>query len=175
MLGDFNINLMLIIVVFAAVCKIIDGYKKGMVKEVISLVSLIVLCVVVALIAGAVNSYFDREFFNLIVMVLLLALVGIVHHLLGVVFFSAKLVSKLPVIHLADKLFGIVFGALEIVLVLWTVYTLIMMMDMGAIGQLILSYTEDSKLLTWLYAHNYLAYGIEHLMAEFNLGALGIL
>ena len=168
MLENLNINIMLIIVVLAAVYKIRDGYKKGMTKEIISLVSLIVLCIVGALIAGGVNNYFDGKFFNVAVMVFLLALVGIIHHLLGVVFFSAKLVAKLPVIHFADKLLGIVFGALEVILILWTVYTLVMMMDMGMVGQVILSYTEDSKILTWFYQHNYLAYGIELMMEKFS-------
>ena len=168
MLENLNINIMLIIVVIAVAYKIRDGYKKGMTKEIISLVSLIVLCIVGALIAGGVNNYFDGKFFNVAVMVLLLALVGIIHHLLGVVFFSAKLVAKLPVIHFVDKLLGIVFGALEVVLILWTVYTMIMMMDMGMIGQVILSYTEDSKILAWFYQHNYLAYGIECMMEKFS-------
>lgn len=169
MLESLNINIMLIIVVIAAVYKIADGYKKGMTKEIISFVSLIVLCVVGALIAGGINNYFNRKFFNVAVMVFLLALVGIIHHLLGVVFFSAKLVAKIPVIHFVDKLLGIVFGVLEIVLILWTVYTMIMMMkNMGVIGQVILSYTEDSKILTWFYQHNYLAYGIERMMEKFD-------
>lgn len=168
MLEDLNINFMLIIVAVAAVCKMADGYKKGMTKEIISFISLIVLCIVGALIAGGVNNYFDGKFFNVAVMVFLLALVGIAHHLLGLVFFPAKLVAKLPVIHFVDKLLGIVFGLLEIVLVLWTVYTMIMMMDMGAVGQVVLSYTEDSKILAWFYQHNYLAYGIERLMEKFN-------
>lgn len=165
---DIKLNLMLIVVIVAVVCKMADGYKKGMTKEIISLVSLIVLSIVAALIAGGVNSYFDRQFFNVAVMVLLLALVGIAHHLLSVVFVPAKLVTKLPVIHFVDKLLGIVFGAFEIILVLWTVYTLVMMMDMGVIGQLVLSYTEDSEILTWLYRHNYLAYGVEHLLKQFS-------
>ena len=76
--------------------------------------------------------------------------------------------TKLPVIHFADKLLGIVFGALEVILILWTIYTLIMMMDMGMIGQVILSYTEDSKILAWFYEHNYLAYGIERMMEKFD-------
>lgn len=168
MTENLNINLMLIIVVIAVVCKIVDGCKKGMTKELISFVSLIVLCIVGALIAGGVNNYFDGKYFNVAVMVFLLALVGIVHHLLGLVFFPAKLVAKLPVISFVDKLLGIVFGALEVVLILWTVYTMVMMMDMGAIGQVILSYTADSKILTWFYRHNYLAYGIELMMEKFD-------
>lgn len=173
MLEGLSINLLLIIVVIGVVCKSVDGYKKGMTRELISFVSLIVLCVVIALIARGVNNYFDGKFFNLIVVILLLALVGIAHHLLGVVFFSAKLVTKLPVIRSVDKLLGIIFGAFEVILILWTVYTFIMMMDMGVSGQIILSYTEDSKILTWLYERNYLALGLERFLKEFSFAPIG--
>lgn len=159
---------MLIIVALAVVLKMVDGYKKGMVKEIISVISLIVLCIVGALVASGVNSYFDGKFFNVFVMVLLLSLVGIAHHLLGLVFFSAKLVAKLPVISTVDKLLGIVAGACEVILILWTVYTFVMMMDMGPIGQMILDYTVDSKMLSWFYQHNLLAYGIELMMQKFS-------
>lgn len=161
-------NIMLVVVIVIALCKAIDGYKKGIVKEVLSLISMIVLCLVVALIANGVNSYLDGKFVNVAIMVILFSIVGVVHHLLGLALFPAKLAAKLPVIHFVDKLLGVVFGIFEVVLVLWTIYTMIMMMDMGAIGQLILSYTEESPFLSWLYQHNYVAYGIECMLEEFS-------
>ena len=147
---DININVLFIAVILVMVYNVVQGYKHGMVKAVISLVSMVVLCVVVALLANAVSSYHDGKYYNLAVVVILLALLGIAHHLLGVVFFSAKMIAKLPV------------------LILWTVYTFTMMMDMGMIGQMILAYTQDNQILSWLYQHNYLAYGIQHLLAEFS-------
>lgn len=163
-----NINILLVIVIIAALVKVLDGYKKGMVKEIISLVSLTILCAVVALLAGGISNYHDGKLFNVIIVAILLGLIGIVHHLLSVVFFSAKLISKLPVVNFLNKLLGVVFGILEVVLVVWTVYTFVMMMDMGAIGQVILSYTEESEILSFIYRHNYLAYGIEQLLSKFT-------
>lgn len=163
-----NINFLMIVVIIFAVYKVVDGYKKGMVKEIISLVSMAVLCAVAALIAGGVSSYNDGKIFNVAVAVILLVLLGIAHHLLKLVFFSAKLVSKLPVIHFANKLLGVVFGVFEVVLLLWTVYTLTMMLELGAIGQMIISYTQGNSVLVWIYEHNYLAYFIELLLAKFS-------
>ena len=159
-------NLLFIIVLIVMICSIADGYKKGMVKEIISLISLIVMCIVVALIGNGVNSYFEGELVNVIVMVLLLCLLGIAHHLLGVVFFSAKVISKLPIVHWFDKLLGMVFGIFETVLILWTIYTFIMMLDMGMIGQQILVYTRENPILTWIYENNYLAVWIEKIGSE---------
>lgn len=165
-------NILLIAVAIAAVCKMIDGYKKGMVKEIISLVSLIVLCFVAALIANGVNSYTDGQVINVIASVFLLCLLGIAHHLLGVVFFSAKVISRLPVIHFLNKLLGIVFGAFEVILFLWTVYTFIMLMDIGIVGSIISEYTADSEILTWIYQHNYLAYLIQKHLGDLSFISL---
>lgn len=163
-----NINLMLAAAAIAVLVKVVDGYKKGMVKEIISLISLVVLCIVAALAAYGVNSYHDGRVFNVVVIVILLGLLGTAHHLLGIVFFPAKLAVKLPVVHLLDKLLGAVFGVFEIVLLLWTIYSFVMMMDTGAAGRTILSYTEESRVLSWVYSHNYLARWIERFLEEFS-------
>lgn len=167
-MSGFNINIMLVVVVLAALFKMVDGYKKGVVKEVVSLVSMIVLCVVAALLAYGVSSYHEGKVFNVAVVVILLLLVLTAHHLLGLVFFSAKLFAKLPIVHFLDKLLGIIFGIFEIILVLWTIYAFMMMMDIGAIGQHILKYTEDSAVLTWIYQRNYLAHWIGRFLDEFD-------
>ncbi len=161
-------NLLFVIVLIVMFFNIVSGYKKGMVREIISLISLIVMCVVVALIGNGLNSYFDGEIANVIIAVLLLCLVGIVHHLLGVVFFSAKVISRLPVVSWIDKLLGMLFGIVETILILWTIYAFIMMLDMGMIGQQILVYTRENQILTWLYENNYLAVWLERLNSEIS-------
>ena len=128
-----------------------------------------VLCAVAALIAGGISSYNDGKIFNAVAAVILLAVLIIAHQLLKMVFFSAKLVSKLPVIHFVNKLLGAVFGVFEVVLLLWTLYTLTMMMKLGAVGEIIVSFTQESRVLVWLYEHNYLAYVVELLMAKLSL------
>lgn len=159
-------NILLIIVGIILLCNIVDCYKKGMVKSIISFVSLIVLCIVVALIGNGLQSYMDGEILNVVIMVLLLCILGIVHHLLGVVFVPAKLIAKLPIVKSLDKILGIVVGILETVLILWTIYTFIMMMDMGMIGQQLLEYTQNSPILLWFYENNYLAYWVQKLGAQ---------
>ena len=158
-----NINLLLIIMAVVLLCMVADGYKKGMVKSLISLISLLITCVVLFLVGNALSSYFDGRFFNLILTLLLLAAIGLVHHLLNAVFFSAKMISKLPVVHSLDKLLGVVVGILETILIVWTIYAFNIFRDLGTLGQVIVDYTRDSKILTCLYENNYLAYLIEQL------------
>lgn len=158
-----NLNLLLIITAVILLCMVVDGYKKGMVRSPISLISLLITCVVLFLLGNALSSYFDGRFFNVIITLLLLAAIGLVHHLLNVVFFSAKVISKLPIVHSLDKLLGIVVGILETVLIVWTIYAFNIFRDLGTLGQVIVDYTRDSKILTCLYENNYLAYLIEQL------------
>ena len=95
-MNEWNLNVMLIIAAIAVLIKMVDGYRKGMVKEVISLVSLVVLSVVAALLAYGVNSYHDGKVFNVVAIAVLLILLLVAHHLLSLVFFSAKLTRSWP-------------------------------------------------------------------------------
>lgn len=164
-----NMNLMVIIVLFFLLFKIVDGYKKGMVKEIISFVSLIVMIVIVLLLGICLKSYMEKETIGIILSVLLLGILGIAHHLLRVVFFSAKMISKLPVIHWIDKILGIVLGAFETILVLWTLFTFIIFQGLGIIGEQILMYTQDSAVLLFLYQHNYVAAWMEKVLGNIAL------
>lgn len=159
-------NIVLIAAIIVTIYKITDGYKKGMVKEIISLVSMVVLCLVAGLIAAAAQNYVRGQIGGVIIAVFLLCCIGIVHHLLGVIFFSAKMIVKLPVIHFADKLLGIVFGVFEVVIVLWTLDTFIMMSEAGTLSGIIIGYMADNSVLTWIYQHNWLAYEIEKLLGN---------
>jgi uncharacterized membrane protein required for colicin V production len=152
-----NINIFAIVVVLFLVYKIVDGYKKGMVRELISFISLIFLCVLAALIGSGLSSYHSGKVLNVAVVVLLLALLGIAHHLINVVFFPAKLISKLPIVHGADKILGVVVGILETVLIVWTIYSFAMFMDLGRVSEYISQCASETPVLAWFYEHNQLA------------------
>lgn len=162
-------NILLIVAGIVLVYNIVDCYKKGMVRSIISFISLIVLCIVVALIGNGLQSYFDGEIMNVVIMFLLLCVVAIAHHMLGVLFFPAKLIAKLPIVNYLDKILGIVVGFLETILILWTVYTLIIMLNTGMMGELLLEYTQESSILLWFYENNYLAYWVQQLGAQIHM------
>lgn len=155
-----------LVIVFALVLlwRIVEGCKRGMVKEIISFVSLAVLCVAGVLLGSALTNYFEQDIVSMAVAIILLLALCIVHRLLSLFFFSAKLVSKLPVIHSLDKLLGIVIGVLETVFLIWTVYTLLVTVDTGEIGKQIFTYVQNSRILSFLYEHNMLAGLVETIM-----------
>ena len=159
-------NLMLIAAALFALFKVVDGYKKGMIKEVVSLVTLILMGMMVVLISKGLHSYMEKEVVGVIIAVVLMALLGVVHHLLNVVFFSAKMISKLPVISWVNKVLGAVFGFLEVILTLQIIYVFIMYFGLGMIGQQILEYTRESIVLTKIYQYNVVAKLVENLMNQ---------
>ena len=164
-----NWNILLIIVFALFVLKMIGGCKKGMVKEIISMVSLIVLCAVLMLVAFGVHSYFDGAFWGVAAAVFLLVLLVLLHHLINLAIAPLKILSKLPIINIVDKLLGVIFGLVEVWFLLWTLYALLEMFEMGKIGEWILTNTEGSAFLTWMYENNYLARWVEGLVGNLRL------
>lgn len=159
-------NIVLLAAIVLLIIKILDGYKKGMVKEIISFVSLTFTCIVVVIVGAGLHFVKSSQIAGVLVAILLLAVLGIVHHFLRLIFFSANLISKLPVISFGNKLLGMVVGALEVILLLWTVYTFAMYYDLGAIGDIIIEGSKDSVILSKVYSFNLLAPIVESVLAK---------
>lgn len=107
----YYIALALIAVIF--IWRIAAGFRRGMVREIISLIAMAVAGVCVVLITGAVGSYLEKEISKTITMVAVLFIVCAVYRLVHVLFTSLELISRLPVIKGVDKLLGAVTGAAE--------------------------------------------------------------
>ena len=82
--------------------RMVSGFRKGMVQEILSLIAMVVAGFCAYLLLG-----------RLIQIIILLLIVCIVYKLANLIFTSISLVSRLPLIRSADKLFGAVFGILE--------------------------------------------------------------
>ena len=107
----------LIIIALIFIWRMTVGFRKGMVQEIISMISMAVAGVCVLLIFGAIGSYLNREIGKVVQMVIVLLVVCAVYRLIHVLFTSLELISKLPVIKWLDKLLGIVIGAGEAALI----------------------------------------------------------
>ncbi|MBO4807667.1 MAG: CvpA family protein [Lachnospiraceae bacterium] len=157
-------NFLLIILILIGVWRIVDGYKNGIVKEIISLITLVILALATVLISRAISAYFDKQIINMAAAVLMFLILCLAHTALKFVFFSAKLISKLPVISTFNKLIGGLFGVVETILFAWVIFTFAMYMDLGVLGEEIMLYTKDNAVLTFIYERNYLAYGASQII-----------
>lgn len=154
-------NILVIIFLGLMLIKLIAGYHSGMVRQIVSLVSFAILGVVMVIIGLGLSSYTKGKFVNTVIAVLMLAAIAIVHHLLSLIFFSAKIVTKLPMVHWLDKLLGAIMGMLETIVIFWMIYSFVMIFNLGAFEQVIIDFTKNSRILTILYQYNYLAAFIE--------------
>ena len=103
----------LIIIALIFIWRIIAGFRKGMVQELISLVAMAVAGVCVVLILGAIGSYLDKEIAQVVKMVAVLLAVCLVYRLVNVLFTSLQLIAKLPIVRWLDKVLGIAVGFAE--------------------------------------------------------------
>lgn len=153
-------NIFLILIGIVLIWRVVEGFRVGMVREIISFVSLIVMAVGIALLGVALSSYREQDMIKMIIALILFLVLCILHRIINFVFFSAKVISKLPVVHGVDRLLGGVIGVMETVIVVWVLFFLIMQFGLGVLGQQIVLLIQENKILTWLYEHNYLAYWI---------------
>lgn len=103
----------LVVVALIFIWRIVIGFKRGMVQEIISLIAMAVAGFCMLLILGAVGSYFDKEIGQLIRFIAVLIVVCLAYRLINILFTSLQLISKLPVIKGLDKILGAVVGLAE--------------------------------------------------------------
>lgn len=101
------------IMVLLFLWRIAAGFKKGMVREIVTLIATAAAVFCLLLILGAVGSYMDRQMGRLAQMIAVLAAVCVVYRLISLLFTSFKLVTHLPVIKGLDKMLGAVLGLCE--------------------------------------------------------------
>ncbi len=150
-------NILLIVVIAFVLIEVILGFKRGLVKSLTSLIALIMLSVLGILLINLVKGYFNQEMGKMLISLILLTILGILHLVVKLVLFPLKLLAKLPVIKLADKLLGVAFGIMAVAVVVWVVYGAVMLLGTdGRIAGFIMSNTLQNPILSWMYNHNVL-------------------
>ncbi|MCL2717391.1 MAG: CvpA family protein [Lachnospiraceae bacterium] len=108
----------IVIVLIIFIWRIIAGFRKGMVAEIVSLISLIFAIISLILVLNIAGSYFGDREGNVLQMLLVLVVIGLVYKVISLILTSLKLIAKLPVIKSLDKLLGAALGAVEATLII---------------------------------------------------------
>ena len=169
-------NWFLISLAVVVLINVINGFKNGLVKELINCISLLVLSTLIVLLSSVLKSYSDRQFVQMLTMIIMVLILVVAHKLIKAALDGIKVLASLPVISLVNKLAGAVFGILESVVLVWFVFCLIGMFDLGTAGEYINQYIGNSRFLTYLYENNLIAiFGEKILGPEFQMKALDII
>ena len=149
-----NVTLILVLVIMISSSGY--GFKKGATKEIANLISWTVTLFVMSLIIMIYTSLKLDETKNIIYSVVILLSVSIVYGIVKIFIKSAKILSRLPVIKLIDKIIGVIVGMAEGFLVIWLLYVLNEGGLFGSFGEMILADTQKSEILSFIYKYNYL-------------------
>ncbi len=154
-------NLLLIIMAVLLVWRISAGLKRGVVREVISLVNILFAALVIGLACMITNAYHAQNYFAILIMGIIIIVLSIIYSILKLVFFPAKILSKLPVISGMDRLLGLFMGIAETLICFWILCYATMYFEFGTLSEQILLMIKESELLVTLYEYNLLGVLLE--------------
>ena len=161
-----EMNILLIVLMIIMIWRIAVGGKRGVVRETISLINVFFVSVVLGVLGMIFEAYHEKAYITIVLYIIIIVALSVVYSMLKVVFFSAKILSKLPVIGLVDRLLGVVIGVGEALCIYWAVCCLIMYMDLGVIGQQIMEMIAENEFLTFLYKYNLLGLLLETIKSK---------
>lgn len=156
MVGEFNINILFVIVTVILGIGTIWGWKRGLLESVIRILSCILGILVLIVVAKGIGSFLQKSYVKVIMALLLLLAIRMIYRLMRFLMDTFRLVRAIPVGKLADKLAGAVLGFIEAVFIVWLCFLLIGVFDIMNLNTWILQQVERSHFLTTLYYSNYL-------------------
>ena len=159
-------NILLIVLAVILVWRISAGVKRGVVREVIAFVNVIFVAVVLGLVCMIFNAYHAGNYLGIVLLIVGIVALSVIYSLLKIVFFSAKVISKLPVVSSVDRLLGLVIGAAETLIIFWAMCCVFMYVDLGVLEEQLMLMIRDSALLTCLYQYNLLGVLLDTVKAK---------
>lgn len=162
-------NILLIVLAVVLIWRIAAGMKKGVVREALSLVNVLFVALVVGLVTIIFNAYHAENYFGIVLMIIAIAALSIIYSIIKLVFFPAKVITKLPVVSGVDKLLGLVIGVAEALIAYWALCCVLMYMDLGVWSEQLTMMIGESRLLTALYQYNLLGVLFEMIKAKIVL------
>lgn len=149
-------NLVLVIVLIIIACSAVNGYRKGMVEEVVSILALLIGIIAIALVASAIGNYLTKHISNMLIAIILFIALLIIMQIARLVIASLKFITKMPIIHGVNKLAGLAIGLAEGVLIVWIGFILFDRFNFGGYEAQMLQQIENNAFLTLLYQKNYI-------------------
>ena len=149
-------NILLVVLAVILIWRVSAGMKRGVVRETIAFVNVIFAALVLGLVCMIFNAYHAENYLGIVLLMVGIVALSIIYSLLKIVFFSAKVVSKLPVVSSVDRLLGLVIGVAETLIIFWAMCCVFMYVDLGVLEEQIMMMVGNSELLTWLYQYNLL-------------------
>ncbi len=153
MVGEFNINILFVIVTVILGIGTIWGWKRGLLEGLIRMVSCILGIMVLVIVVKGIGSFLQGSIMSVVIAILLLLVISVIHKLVKFIMDTFKLLRSIPVGKLVDKLAGAALGFAETILVIWLAYLLIGSFDLFGLKQWVMEQTAQSRFLTLINSY----------------------
>ena len=159
-------NILLIVLALIMIWRIAMGMNRGGVRETIAFVNVIFAALVLGLVSMVINAYHAGNYIGIALFVIAIVAVSVIYSILKIVFFSAKVISKLPVVSSADKLLGLLIGVAETLIIYWAMCCVFLYVDLGVLEEQLMLMIRESAVLTGVYEYNLLGVLMDMLKAK---------
>lgn len=154
---EMGMNITMLVVLALLVLGACKGWKMGLVQEIVSLVSLVVLVGVLLLIASGIQSFFDKEYMQIILIVILLLILSLASKIGSLISKLGKSVAKLPFISLINHIGGLVAGVAEALFFVWVGMIVMIMFENTEISQFLIAQVNENAFLHYLFDMNFIS------------------
>ena len=159
-------NILLIVLALILVWRVGAAMKKGIVRETLGLVTVIFAALVIGLASMIFDAYHEQNYIGIVLMIVGIAALSVLFSVIKIIFFPAKVLTKLPVISSMDKFLGFVMGFAETLIGYWALCYALMYIALGPLNEQLLIMIAESRILTFLYEYNVLGMLLEMLKAK---------
>lgn len=159
-------NILLIALAVILIWRVAAAMKKGIVRETLALITVVFVALVVGLVSMIFGAYHEKNYIGIIIMIIAVAALSVIYSIVKIVFFPAKVITKLPVISSMDKLLGVIIGVAETLIGFWALCYALMYIDFGPLNEQALMMIGESRILTFLYQYNVLGILLEALKVK---------
>lgn len=161
---DLSMNILFIIIAAALIAGTIWGWKRGLIEGIVRIISGILGIIVLLAIAQGIKG----SMVNIVITILILVIIGIIQKLVKFIMNTFKLVRAIPIGKLVDKVAGAVFGAIEVLCIVWVMFILIGSFDLFGMKQWLLVQVEQNRFLQMIYDTNYLVIFLQWIFVQFQ-------
>lgn len=151
-----NYNYVEIAIIAIFVFFIGKGYLKGFIGEVVSIISMLLAIIGVALAMKIIDSFLKKQASDALLAAIFLVSLVLLMQVFRILIKSLKLFSKIPIINGLNKLLGMIIGIAEGLLITWILFFVITNYNVFNKSAEILEMVEGNKYILLLYKNNML-------------------
>ena len=158
------INLLFIGAMLIVLGGFIKGCKQGFGAEISSFISLLVSVAALLILIRSVREYMDKDVISAAMGAIAIVVVVLVYKIAGLILEAVKILSKIPVIKWGDALLGGLVGSAEAIVVIWILFTVVVMFNFGDTNEYVLKAVGENAILEFLFRNNYIAYFVAQIL-----------